>query len=53
MYRLIIVSVGFLLFLYYAHVIAFLFGIVKSIGSNKKVTLWKCLVPFYFWINLK
>lgn len=53
MYRLIIMSVGLLLFLYYTHVIAFLFGIVNNIGSNKKVTLWKCLVPFYFWINLK
>lgn len=53
MYRLIIMSVGLLLFLYYAHVIAFLFGIVQSIGKNVDVSLWKCMVPFYYWINLK
>lgn len=53
MYRLIIMSVGLLLFLYYVHVIAFLFGIIKNIGKNKDVSLLKCIVPFYYWINLK
>lgn len=53
MYRLIIMSVGLLLFLYYAHVIAFLFGLVKIIGKNQSVSFWKCIVPFYYWFNLK
>lgn len=53
MYRLIIMSAGILMFLYYAHVIAFLFGIVRSIGKNKDTSFLKCIVPFYYWINLK
>lgn len=53
MYRLIIMLVGLLLFLYYAHVIAFLFGVVKSIGKNQDLSFFKCITPFYYWINFK
>lgn len=53
MYRLIIMSAGILMFLYYAHVIAFLFGLVKSIGKSTDISFLKCIVPFYYWIKLK
>lgn len=52
MYRLIIMSVGLLLFVYYMHVIAYLFGLL-DIKTKKKKTFFKSLIPFYCWFNLK
>lgn len=50
MYRLLIFSVGIMLFIYYAHVIAYLFGLCKGF-EGKDISL-KSLIPFYYWFNL-
>lgn len=50
MYRLLILSVGVVLFIYYAHVIAYLFGLCKGF-EGRDISL-KSLIPFYYWFNL-
>lgn len=50
MYRLLILSVGVVLFIYYVHVITYLFGLCKRF-EDKEISL-KSLIPFYYWFNL-
>lgn len=49
MYRAIIGALIVLYLIYYVMVMGqFLGGLIKF--TNRKLTFWRALVPFYFWI---